>query len=139
MSKHPFLSDDWIAAAHAVRDEHAANVPTPPPIRMNLVVTAVPFGKGTIEAHIDSTTGRLDLEHGHIDAPDVSISTDYDTAKALFVEQNQQAALSAFMAGKVRVQGDLTKLMALQPPTSAVDADGDLAQSIGQRIKDITE
>jgi putative sterol carrier protein len=39
------------------------------------------------------------------------MSTDIDTARAVFVSGDQQAGMQAFMAGKVRVQGDMTKLM----------------------------
>jgi len=30
------------------------------------------------------------------------------------VDQNPQAGMQAFMAGKIKVQGDMTKLMAMQ-------------------------
>jgi putative sterol carrier protein len=42
--------------------------------------------------------------------------------------------MQAFMAGKIKVQGDMTKLMAMQsaPPDPA-------AQQVAQRIKEITE
>ena len=42
------------------------------------------------------------------------MTVDYVTARALLVEGNPQAAMSAFMAGKIRVDGDLAKLMAVQ-------------------------
>ena len=38
----------------------------------------------------------------------------FDTAKALFVEGNPQAAMQAFMSGQIKVEGDMTKLMAMQ-------------------------
>ena len=48
---------------------------------------------------------------GTTDGADLTLSTDIDTARAVFVSGNQQAGMQAFMAGKVRVQGDMTKLM----------------------------
>ncbi len=48
---------------------------------------------------------------GTTDGADLTLSTDIDTARAVFVSGDQQAGMQAFMAGKVRVQGDMTKLM----------------------------
>ena len=45
------------------------------------------------------------------------MTVDFVTARALLVEGNPQAAMSAFMAGKIRVDGDLAKLMAVQGST----------------------
>jgi putative sterol carrier protein len=44
----------------------------------------------------------------------VTLTTDYATARDVFVSGNQAAGMQAFMAGKVKVQGDMTKLMAAQ-------------------------
>ena len=137
MPQFPFLSDEWIVEARRIRDELVDAAPSAPPIRMNLVVTEVPFGSGTIHAHVDSSSGTLDLEHGHLAGPDVSVSTDYATTKALFVDQNPQAAMQAFMSGKIRVQGDLAKLMALQPPAPSGDMLSN-AQDVAERIRAIT-
>jgi putative sterol carrier protein len=51
---------------------------------------------------------------GFTDGADLTMSTDMDTARAVFVSGDQQAGMQAFMAGKVRVQGDMTKLMMQQ-------------------------
>jgi len=81
---------------------------------MNQVITDVPFGTGTVESHMDSSSGEMEFELGHVAEPDVTVTVDYATAKAIFVDQNPQAGMQAFMAGKVKVQGDLAKLMASQ-------------------------
>ena len=62
------------------------------------------------------------------------MTVDYVTAKAILVDGNAQAGMQAFMAGKVRVEGDMTKLMALQaaPP-------GQHAQEWPARLRAITE
>jgi putative sterol carrier protein len=138
VAKYPFLSDNWMREARKVRDEFSSELPDTPAMRMNLVITEVPFGDGGIDAHLDSSSGRISLDLGHLDKPDVSITTDFSTAKALFVGQDPAAVMQAFMAGKIRVQGDLAKLLALQ--TVAVPAGTeDVAAKVAQRIKDITE
>lgn len=140
MPQYPFLSDKWIAEAKKIRDEFGHAVPETPPIAMNLVVNEVPFGSGSIDAHVNSSSGRLALDHGHLDKPDVSITTDYATAKALFVDQNPAAAMQAFMSGKIRVQGDLGKLLALQEMVGGGnEGDVTLAKEIADRVKGITD
>ena len=140
MAQYPFLSEKWIAAARKIRDEYQHLATDVPPIALNLVVNEVPFGEGSLNAHIDSSSGGLALDEGHVAKPDVSITTDYATAKALFVDQNPAAAMQAFMSGKIRVQGDLGKLLALQE-VAGVGSAGDvsLAREIADRVKAITK
>jgi putative sterol carrier protein len=111
---YQFLSDEWIDAARKLREESAAPARALQPVKMNLTITDVPFGDGSVNAHMDSTSGELVLEVGHLDAPDVTATLDYETAKAMMVDSNPQAAMQAFMAGKIKLTGDMTKAMALQ-------------------------
>ena len=50
MATYPFLSDEWIAAAREIRENGPA-APVPHVMKMNLIVTEVPFGDSDIEAH----------------------------------------------------------------------------------------
>jgi putative sterol carrier protein len=128
---YKFLSDEWIEAARKVREEVDSPAAAPAPVKMNLVITDVPFGDGSVDAHMDSTSGELVLDTGHVDGPDVTATLDYETAKAMMVDSNPQAAMQAFMAGKIKLQGDMTKAMALQsgPPNP----------ELTKRIQEITE
>lgn len=142
MPSYPFLSDEWIAEARRIRADFAADPDheapaAPAPVRMNQVITEVPFGDGTLDAHLDTSSGALEMETGHLDDPDVTVTLDYGTAKAIFVDGTLERGMKAFMDGKIRVQGDMAKLIsALQqlapPDASAVDE----AQA---RIRAITE
>ena len=70
MSKrHPFLSDEWITAARAVRAGHVGQA-AGAPVKMNLLVEEVPFGSGTLEAHLDTTAGAVEIELGHLEQVD---------------------------------------------------------------------
>jgi len=111
---HEFLSPEWIAAVRDLRDEHPdVGSSVPLAVRMNLVVTEGP--SGTLgHAHVDTSGGALMVEEGHLDEPDLSVTVDFVTARALLVEGNPQAAMSAFMSGKIRIEGDMAKLMVLQ-------------------------
>jgi len=137
MTTYPFLSDEWITEARGIREElRDSEQAVTNPVRMNQVITDVPFGEGTIHAHIDTSSGGLDMDLGHLEAADVTVTLDYETAKAVFVDGTREAGMQAFMAGKVRVQGDLTKLIvALQEQASPLTPD---AAVIASRIKEIT-
>ncbi len=134
MAKYPFLSDEWLAAAKEIRESSGTSATTPHKVRMNQIITEVPFGEGTIDAHMDSSSGELEMDLGHLENPDLTVTLDYTTAKAILVEGNPQAGMQAFMAGKIKVQGDMTKLMAMQsaPPDAA-------AQEVAKKIQEITE
>ncbi len=135
MAAYQFLSPDWVDASRQVREEYADRAPAPPvTMRMNLVVNEVPFGEGTLDAHLDTTSGDVVLEQGHLDEADLKVTIDYETAKAILIEGNPQAGMQAFMAGRIRVEGDMSKLLALQ----AAPADP-VHLEIAQRIRDITE
>ena len=138
MAKYPFLSDEWLAEARKIYDEYRDKGPTPPQaLKMNQVITDVPFGTGTIDAHMDTSSGELQMDTGHIDGADIKVTLDYETAKAVLVDGNMQIAMQAFMAGKIKAEGDLTKLMALQ--ASGVSAVDPTAAEIAKRIQDLTE
>jgi len=132
---HPFLSDEWMAAAKAIREKYAdqaAKVTTS--IRMNQVITDVPFGDGTVNLFMDTSSGDVVMEAGSLETPDLTMTTDWDTARKIFVEQDQAAGMQAFMSGKIKVTGDMMKMMAMQ---TSMPQD-DIAKQIATEIKDIT-
>lgn len=137
MAKYPFLSPEWIEEAKKIRDEYAGKNVTgalPASLKANLVITEVPFGDGTLDAHFDTTKGDMLMDTGHIDDAEVKITVDYQTAKAVFLENNPQAGMQAFMAGKIRIEGDMAKLMALQTATPNPEAN-----EVIQKLLEITE
>jgi len=135
VAKYPFLSDEWLEAAKAIRDAHPGDGAAPAHVvRMNQVVTEVPFGDGTINLHMDTSGGSLELGTGHLDDADLTVTLDYATAKAILVEGNPQAGMQAFMAGKIKVQGDMTKMMAMSQ-----GAPDPAAEEIAKQIQEITE
>ena len=132
---HQFLSEEWMTAAKAIREKYADQVPpVTVSIRMNQVITDVPFGEGTINAYLDTSSGVLEMELGALETPDLTLTTDYATAKAVFVDQDQAAGMQAFMSGKIKVQGDMMKMMAMQ---TGMPQD-DVAKQIAEEIKAIT-
>ena len=132
---HQFLSEQWIEAARDIRHRHADSVPhIEANVRINVITTKVPFGEGTIHAYIDTTSGSLELDLGQIESADLVITTDYDTARALFVDQDPAASMQAFMAGRIKVDGDITQLMMMQVALPQTDA----TTQVAAEIKEIT-
>lgn len=103
---HPFLSQDWFTAVKALE------APEPPAaltgLLVNMEVTDGP--DGDVQLHLDS--GKF--EAGHIEGAGTSVSLPYAVARQMFIDQDQAAAMQAFMSGKIKVTGDMTKLMSLQ-------------------------
>jgi putative sterol carrier protein len=132
---HAFLSDEWIEQAHVIRAEYRDKIPPiPHTVRMNLKVTEMPFGDGPLDAFVDTSSGEIEIDKGHLEAPDLTVTVDYATAKAILVEGNAQAGMQAFMAGKVRIEGDMSKLMVMQ----TAPQDGS-APELAARLREITE
>ncbi len=113
MAKHQFLSDDWFEVVGKLVDEHGADVPAQANVVVNLVITDTPFGDER-QMHMGARDGKGEWGIGHTDDADVTLTTDYATAKQVFISGDPNAGMQAFMQGKVRVQGDMAKLMASQ-------------------------
>jgi putative sterol carrier protein len=123
---HQFLSESWIEAARDIRHRYSGDVPAiDVVVRINVITTKVPFGDGSISAYIETSNGSLEMELGSIEEADLTVTTDYETARKLFVEQDPTASMQAFMAGRIKVEGDITRLMVMQtslPQTDKTDA-----------------
>jgi hypothetical protein len=126
---HEFLSDDWFTEVRKIYDEANLPAPTGPmaDLKINIVVTGGPAGDKEIHmAGGDFTEGLA------ADAP-TKLTVPYDIAKAVFVEGNQQAAMQAFMQGQDKVEGDMSKLMAMQTQTPTPEV-----TALQEKIKAIT-
>ena len=133
MTKHPFLSDPWFEEVRRLHDAAGGAAPEGAEVRMNLVIQSTPFDDD-LAMHLAVAGGRADWGKGHLDDAEVTLTLAYDTARAIFVEGNPQAAIEAFMAGRIIVQGDITKLMVMQPTGPGSPA-GDLTKM----LQEITE
>ena len=133
---HEFLSDEWMDAARAIRAKYEGQTPKiSAVIRINQVITDVPFGDGTVKSYIDTSSGDMQMDLGELENPDATVTTDWATARAMFALGDQAAAMQAFMSGKIKVTGDMMKLMSMQ---TAVPQ-SDITLKIADEIKGITK
>jgi putative sterol carrier protein len=115
--KHAFLSPEWFDAVKRIQAEHADEARTAlagQKISMNQVVTNIPPGDDTRTYHMEIDDGAVDWGAGETEGADVTLTLDYETAKSVLVGGDPQAGMQAFMQGKIRIQGDMAKLMAMQ-------------------------
>ena len=136
---YQFLSTEWVAAARDIRDKYKAQ--TPPitvVVKINMVITHAPFDETTVKGFIDTSSGDMALELGELTDPEATVTTDYETASKLFVDQDPSAVMQAFMSGKIKIDGDMMKVMGMQ---TAIPQTGDaatIALAIAAEIKAIT-
>ena len=121
-----FLSDEWLAEVKKLADESDGSGGFPAGVVLNMVVTGGP--QGDRELHVaEGVFGT-----GLVEAP-TKLTVPYTVARAMFVEGNQQAAMQAFMGGQIKVEGDMTKLMAMQ-----AQGDPAAAAEMQKKLQEIT-
>ena len=97
---------------------------------VNIVVQGGPDGDR--EVHMKAGQFERGLAN---DAP-TKLSVPYDVAKAIFIDGNPQAAMQAFMSGQIKIEGDMTKIMAMQSAGASPTPE---QQAFQQKLKDITD
>lgn len=124
-----FLSDEWFVEAKKIRDEVNPPAPTGPAadMKINIVVTGGPAG----DKEIHSAGGEFG--EGLIDDAPTKLTVPYEVAKKVFIERDQQAGMQAFMQGQIKVEGDMSKLMAMQTVQPSAEE-----QEILKRISELT-
>jgi hypothetical protein len=138
VTKQPFLSDGWIEESRRIREQYRGRTPDlAVSIKINQIINDVPFGSGVVHAHVDTSSGQLNIDAGHLEDADLTLTLSYDTAKAILVDGDAQAAMNAFLGGKIKVDGDITQLIALQTVGAASAADAGAVEMV-KRIREMT-
>lgn len=115
-----FLSDEWFAKVKELRDA-AGNVEAPAALAdlvINISVTGAAGGDKAM-----ALAGGM-IEEGHQAGAPTTMILPVDLAKRIFIDGDQSAGMQGFMSGQIRIEGDMSKLMALQSarPTDAQKA-----------------
>jgi putative sterol carrier protein len=135
VEKYPFLSDEWTAEVKRLHDEVVTQTTTTAQsVRMNLILTESPLGGDTLDAHLDTSSGEVIIDTGHLESADLTVTVDYETAKAILVDGDAQAAMQAFMSGRIKIDGDIAQLLAMQ--NAPLDP---THQELARRVREITE
>ena len=127
---YPFLSDDWFTAAKAIREE-AGDIGPPGGNDIKLNVTVVEGPMGDTQVHLANGV----FDRGHVDDAPTKATVPYDVARQLFVDGNPQAAMQAFMNGQLRIEGDISKIMAVQGAALSPSPE---QKQLQERLREIT-
>ena len=104
-----FLTDDWFATVDKLTA--AAGDLNLPPALANLAINlVVSDAAGNSDLSLDA--GKI--QKGLSSNAKTTLNMDGETLRKVFLEFDMAAAMQAFMTGKIKVQGDMSQLMALQ-------------------------
>lgn len=105
-----YLTPEWFQERKAIAGDTPQRAGVN--IRMQNVVTGGPDGE--VKYYDVIQDGQLvESTLGEDPEAEITMTTDYDTAKGLLTGEVQ--AMSAFMGGKVKVTGNTAKLMSMMP------------------------
>lgn len=112
----PFLSQDWLALLAAAAG--AARVDAEAELTVEQVVTGTPDGEVRYTVRVGA--GGIEVDPAMAsDEADVKFTSDWDTAVA--VARGELAVQDAFMAGRLRLGGDVTVLLTNAPAIAALE------------------
>lgn len=126
--RHPFLSDEWFAEVDRLIAA-AGDLDIPEPMRAAEVNVTVLGDGRTTELHMKDGL----FTRGHRPGAPTSMTVPEVVARKIFVDGDAAAGVQAFLAGEIKVEGDLAKVVAMQttPPSAA-------QQRLTQQIAAIT-
>ncbi|MGH2740586.1 MAG: SCP2 sterol-binding domain-containing protein [Actinomycetota bacterium] len=106
-----FLSEEWASAVTEALNandafKQAAGSQT---AKLQQVITTP---DGEVKYSFNLENGQAEVKIGEFDGAEATITQDYDTAVAL--AKSELNGTAAYMSGKLKVSGDLMKLMQLQ-------------------------
>ena len=116
MAKTDFLTDEWFDQVLALKDE-MGDMEIPPAIKdlvLNITVTSD-------EGEVAMCMNGGNFQKGHVDGAPTKMTLPKDLALRLFLENDQSAAMNGFMAGDLKIEGDMSKMMAMQTVQPSAD------------------
>lgn len=109
MAKVDFLSDEWFSKVKELR-EAAGELDIPAIIQDLVLNVTVTDG----DKAIDMCMNAGSLQQGHVDGAATKMTLPKDLALRLFIENDKSAGMQGFMAGQIKIEGDMSKMMAMQ-------------------------
>ncbi|MDO8266785.1 MAG: SCP2 sterol-binding domain-containing protein [Moraxellaceae bacterium] len=125
-----FLSEEWFREVEKLT-EVKGDLEVPSALAslvLNVTVTGAPAG------NVDMCLNGGRFESGHNSTGSTKLTLPSDLARRIFVEQDQAAGMQGFMSGQIKVEGDMSKLMAMQTARPS-----DKQKELLKEIKAITE
>lgn len=107
MSK--FLSEAWAKDVTSALNSHQGFKNAMGGADLGIQFHTEEAPEGDVDYYLKTSGGTANLGMGTLDEPDVTVKQSYDTAVA--ISKGDLNTQSAFMSGKLKVSGNLAKLM----------------------------
>ena len=104
-----FLSDDWAKEVDSTLNSHAGFKSAIGNADLGIAFNVSGAPDGNVAYYLRTAAGDIDLALGILEGADVTINTNYETAAA--ISKGDLNVQTAFMTGKLKVAGNLAKLM----------------------------
>jgi putative sterol carrier protein len=104
-----FLSDEWASDVTAALNSHEGFKNAIGDAELGIQFTTTDTPEGEVAYYLKTGGGSTTLALGTLDDADVTVNQGYDTASA--ISKGELNTQSAFMTGKLKVSGNLAKLM----------------------------
>lgn len=105
-----FLSQEWFAKVDQLTA--AAGDLNVPASLANLVLNVT--ATGAPEGSVDMALNGGKFERGHNASAGTKLILPADLLRKIFLEGDAAAGMQGFMSGQIKVEGDMSKLMAMQ-------------------------
>lgn len=103
-----YLSDEWFDKVKELTEEVNPEIsPQAAELKINMTVTSD-------DGNCDCCLNGGKLEKGHLTDAPTKVTVPLVFAKRIFIDQDQAAGMQAFMSGKLKIEGDMSRMMALQ-------------------------
>jgi putative sterol carrier protein len=113
---YKFLSEDWANAVTAALNAHPGFKNSIANADLGLQFDVADAPEGAVSYYMKAAGGSAELSLGTVDAADVTVGQTYETAVA--ISKGELNTQTAFMTGKLKVSGNLAKLMMHQAAIS---------------------
>lgn len=104
-----FLTEEWASAVNDSLNNHEGFKTAIGTSELALQFETKDGPAGDVSYYLDADGGSVAFALGSLDDADVTVSQGYDTAVG--ISQGKINVQTAFMTGKLKVQGNLAKLM----------------------------
>lgn len=104
-----FLTADWAAAVQDALNAHGGFKGAIANAELGLQFNVSDGPDGDVAYYMKASGGAAELALGQLDNADVTVGQTYDTATA--ISKGDLNTQTAFMTGKLKVSGNLAKLM----------------------------
>lgn len=104
-----FLTEEWATAVTDALNSHPGFKSAMGSAELAIQFRTTDAPQGDVHYHMTTSQGQALLRMGEVEDPDVTIAQNYETATA--ISQGELNTQTAFMTGKIKVSGNLAKLM----------------------------